>query len=526
MKTMIHSFNTVLCLLLATIALQAQQPYFAKVFDTAQAYSIVRTIDNNYFMAGIYYSNYSRNGAALIKIDNNGNLLKAQKFGNNYATVFSHIIQSGDNYIIAGRVGLIETSNTGFLCVKINNNGDTLWTKAIDFGLTAQAIKVCQTSDMGCILTGNVSLNNAPNSKIAVAKLDLNGNLEWAKTYALGNNTNYSFTVKQMNDGSYIVGGYAENFPPYVGMGVIMSLAADGSFQWSKAYSLATGEGVSVADVLIENDGFMLYLASFTPMLVKTDFSGNVIWAKNYALFSSVNFDNHSVPGLLKTSDNGYAFVSMSWWGNPGSFTKTDANGNTLWSYMMDLPTSAATTMEDNGFLVVGNGPLIGVKSPTLWQSQIGIVKTDSTGYAYYCSQASGVPTEPVTLIEQTLNAVVASGATLKSTSITIGDLLMSAREGCVDFIGGIADDTPGTFQLIASPNPTSGQFELSFSDNNMHKVSSLEVVNALGEVVYQSFNSISSTISIDLSHQARGIYLMKALANDKVFVAKVLITD
>ncbi len=90
----------------------------------------------------------------------------------------------------------------------------------------------------------------------------------------------------------------------------------------------------------------------------------------------------------------------------------------------------------------------------------------------------------------------------------------------------GVNQLTMDNGELTIYPNPTSGVFTVSSSK---FQVSSLRVVNVLGECVYQSeihasTGSASAKSEIDLSAEGKGIYFVEVKTNDGVMMRKVVV--
>jgi hypothetical protein len=515
-------------LLVLLVVLTAQsfpQTTFSRVIDSSQVYSAVCDEENEVYMAGQAYDDlYSLNGILITRMAPNSTIKWAKKIGNQYVEYANAIVNKADTLFVAGALINTGLQYTNFSCIKLTVDGDTLWTRMIDFGVKSVASSAFYCEDNGFLVTGWV-YNSWDFQEIGIARLNADGELLWAKTYNLGALRVNPRSIKQLDDGNIIiVGDYAEYW------GFSLKLDQNGDFVKAANYNTADFVEISLNDVIPNTNGMMLYFTEEKTFLAQIDTAGNLVWARgqNFGSIFWTGSEAKAFTKLTRTADNGFLYVigQEPNFGSVSTSFKTDSLGFISQSTHFELPVQCLLNMEDGGYLALGNGPLNVPKNAIFGEPQIGLVRVDSTGYSDSCSYSSMFFESPIDLVVSDLFIMQTGTGSLVSQHIYVEDVTLFKRSGCVDIVGGIADNTPGTFQLIASPNPTSGQFELSFSDNNMHKVSSLEVVNALGDVVYQSFNSISSTISIDLSHQARGIYLIKALSNDKVFVAKVLVTD
>lgn len=70
-------------------------------------------------------------------------------------------------------------------------------------------------------------------------------------------------------------------------------------------------------------------------------------------------------------------------------------------------------------------------------------------------------------------------------------------------------------------PNPTRGQFFLNTGNVLPKKI---EIVNYLGEIVYQNLTPQSSNLIINLSKHSKGIYFVKVFINENINVSKIVL--
>jgi hypothetical protein len=220
--------------------------------------------------------------AYLVKTDSTGNTLWSKVYGGNSSYEYAHSFQqtSDDGYIVCGGT---RSSGTGgsidFLLLKIDNNGNILWTKTYgspndDYGESIQV-----TSDGGYILAG--CTGTFANSYDAyLIKTDSIGNLIWSKTYG-GANWDFGYSVKQTFDGGYIISGMTQSF----GMGgrdvYVIRTDANGNALWTKTFGTVGDDLSQFVDET--NDGGFICLAicdSFNNYhndicLIKTDNLGN-----------------------------------------------------------------------------------------------------------------------------------------------------------------------------------------------------------------------------------------------------------
>ena len=107
-------------------------------------------------------------------------------------------------YIITGVTSFF--GNSDVYLIKTDGNGDSLWTKTFDGGVTGGAggYSVQQTTDDGYIIAGE------RNQKIYLIKTDGNGDSLWTKLFEDSIGAGFDdrgYSVQQTTDGGYIVAG-------------------------------------------------------------------------------------------------------------------------------------------------------------------------------------------------------------------------------------------------------------------------------------------------------------------------------
>ncbi|MFQ5911521.1 MAG: hypothetical protein ACE5IJ_12510, partial [Thermoplasmata archaeon] len=222
--------------------------------------------------------------------------------GREYDFEGHNVRQTSDGgYVVVGNTQVYASStdvtNDSVFLVKIDSNGNMLWSRAYDRG---SGYSVQQTTDRGYIIAGK-SYSKGDKREIYLIKTDAEGNKIWSKTFNGKKDRNVredvdfsGRSVQQTADGGYIIAGQTSRW----------DVARD---RW-------------LYDV----------------HLVKTDSEGNELWSRTYGRGSG-----HSVQ---QTTDGGYITVGRKWipdftrdsrlansWSQDVYLIKTDAEGNEDW---------------------------------------------------------------------------------------------------------------------------------------------------------------------------------------------------
>ncbi len=506
----------------------AQPITFSKVYyDSTTGTSgraVIPAYDSGYLIAGQH--NFS--SALIFKIDSAGNHLWSKEIGTSYNELFNAIIPTHDScYVLAGNMRDTIINVDNLFCVKVNSIGDTLWSKSISMGANAQTVfSITETFDHGFVMTGYIGNIGPPYSYIVTAKIDSAGGLEWSNTLTSANYENYGFSIKQVPDSGYVLCGYAETHNgTFQGDAVLIKLSSAGDIVWANKYNNNPPAFFTGQDVLIAPNGFMcMFSTSNKIALVKTDFSGNVIWSSSIPAGGFGSFPA-SQPKIHATSDGGFILVNGTGdsFGNNNNteLLKVDSSGNLLWAQDLDLNAIEALQTKDSGFIILGNGPLIGAAPHmTTPLPQIGILKTDSLGNGSGCANPDGSTSSVDSVIGTIIFATQISGSVLTDVFPVVNAITLVVDSGCVYRSGGVHELSVADFTI--SPNPTSSLFVVSSSDFG-DKNSRIEIFSTLGEKVYSSpLNLKLQTLNPKLP---AGIYFVQ-VGDEKKRVVKKLVVE
>lgn len=165
--------------------------------------------DNGYMVAG--YGDYAAGDRMLAAfIDSVGDTIHTHAYGwNNYTARATAAVRCLDgNYLLAGY------NQTGFV-VKIDELGDTLWTRHYLSDVIDQIYDVQQLADSTFIAVG-VSYDPIALTlgDVALVKLDPQGNVLWSRAWRYSD-SDYAFTATATSDGGFLLGGRTKSFSGY-----------------------------------------------------------------------------------------------------------------------------------------------------------------------------------------------------------------------------------------------------------------------------------------------------------------------
>ena len=200
----------------------------------------------------------------VVKVDGDGTLQWSKCYGGSKGErAYSIIELTTGGYLISG----LAQSNDGdvlynrgqddFWILKLDSAGDTLWSKIFGGSGIDVAHNVIETKDGGYLISGYGDSYDGDfignNSDIGgedglLIKLDKDGNTQWKKLYG-GNFHDDFYSIKQLNDGGFIIAGTSNstdadftNNHGYSDMWVLR-LKENGDTMWTRCFGGSEPDG-------------------------------------------------------------------------------------------------------------------------------------------------------------------------------------------------------------------------------------------------------------------------------------------
>jgi hypothetical protein len=252
-------------------------------------HNVISTHDNGF----IYTAEINLDNDIITKKDSIDNRLWTYKMP---LKKISSIIEAKDSSIYVCGYNL-----SNCCIVKLNSIGKILWYKVFSGGKNGMSI--IETSDRNILVTGQY----VANVSAYLLKINPNGQVIWSKYYSAAQTFN-SLSVSETNDHHYLLTGRVFLTSPYADSWAA-KLDTSGTPVWSKSYhaayvSLSQGNG------FYENQYGQYFLSlsatsSYSNLLLRLDNSGNVKWFRSYAL--SPTYPSSFLYKSILTHDGGIA---------------------------------------------------------------------------------------------------------------------------------------------------------------------------------------------------------------------------
>jgi hypothetical protein len=383
-----------------------------------QAFSVQQTTDGGYIMAGTKSTGGMNPDIYLVRTDERGDTLWTKTYYRNYSSVARAVLETLGGFMVAGSdVITIGPGRMDFFLMKIDQQGDTVWTRTYGGSNDEQAFDLKPTPDGGYILCGQATELSGQLSYFLV-KTNSWGNRLWDQKYGLGERDRaYGKSVQVTSDGGYVIIGYVDDVDVGISADYVYMVKADaaGSVVWTKSFDWPGAE--LAYDIQEVSDGYAIVghsnsmgTGGWEIFLLKTDTLGNELWTRTYG-----DSSDERAYSLEKMPDNGFLISGMTRSMGAGSsdfyLIRTDSLGNTLWTRTYGGTSSEEAwdfkPTADGGYVIGGSS-----YSYTAGWADFYLVKTDANGYVpiqsgrdpgivqnYHLYQNYPNPFNPITVI-------------------------------------------------------------------------------------------------------------------------------
>jgi hypothetical protein len=309
---------------------------FERNYDTLGCYysnCIVEFLDG-YVLCGSSYSAATAQDAAIVRIDSLGNIVWVKQYGTPSTDGALKCVPTIDSCILV--VGIKEeysTTNGKLWILKLNQNGDTLWTKSYKIntgGNVPKDIQLCKSG--GFLISGYCTTLISADAIAMLVRIDSLGNLLWSKYY---NNQTLSdfYSCKEILGGGFICTGGTYTS----GQTDIYIVRTDslGDTLWTKVLGNTNADfGASIiqsqdSNIIIVGSTFHPSLNNWDIVLYKLSLTGGIIWHKTLG-------DNkeNTAHTIVQLTDGNYLIggtTNTISYGYQGLLIKVDSFGDTLW---------------------------------------------------------------------------------------------------------------------------------------------------------------------------------------------------
>ncbi len=297
-------------------------------------------------------------GMVLVSIKNYGGTLYDTHL--DIISLDEYLITIGNSYSSDNDLAGLNKGDSDAIIVKYDKEGNIIWNKNFGGSLLDRFYRIVAVED-GFIAVGHSNSNdndlaglNKGGQDAIIVKYDFNGNLVWSKNYG-GSNNDYFRGVAVLEDGIIAIGYSASDDGDLIGLnkggqdGLVVKYDFSGNLIWSKTYGgtatdyfynvQAIGNGFVVAGYSNSVNGDLqdMNKGSNDGIVVRYDSDGNIVWNKNFGgtnseVFRNITVTNDSILIVGNSDSNNLDLAGLQKGGTDGILVKYDYNGNLIWT--------------------------------------------------------------------------------------------------------------------------------------------------------------------------------------------------
>jgi hypothetical protein len=437
----------------------------------------------NIFVVG--NTDYGLSGIFTV-INNSGVITIKRKITTPNTSGFTKIIQLKDSSFAT--VGY--ANSTHGLCVRLNSQGDTLWTKTFGSsnGTVVIVNDIVEDQDSNLILVGNSG------SRGFILKLSHSGSVVWSKEFNSSNLVAAFFELNALDvrsNGNVVIAG-TEAITGQSEKGLLIELDSIGSV----VQAIRCNETTSFRDLKIIN-GTIYGFDEVYGSLFQVDQNLNFQWANTYCNFIRSQMGNDAF--IEQDNANNVLFTLND--GFYGHVLKIDTLGNPLNERSVIGMSIKSLEKQDGTPVVLSNGPVLGVKSSDFAHPHFGLMH----GVSNQCSFVQSSFAFPFQYTSSSLPLNESGSIIPTQISIAISESDLQSEQGCIDILGDLTD-LNAKEQILVSPNPSSGLLNI---ESTFSVPTAVSIVDAYGKECAH-FQVDQNNSVLDLSYLDAGIYFIK----------------
>ncbi len=229
-----------------------------------EGFSVATTFDKGYAFLG-FTDSYGAGGydVLLVKTDSLGKVQWQKTYGGSdwdFGYSLQQLPDSG--FIMCGLTYSFGPGNGNVYVIRIDKNGDTLWTRAIG-GEGGYSIgnSICVHEDSLYAIIGATTSFGIGDTNIYFILMDSKGMVKKYTTYG-STNDNVGNSIRGTVDRGFIVFGSTDSVEPGKPDEMLLKLDSMGDMQWMQIYHLSTGRNIGKDAIQAPDSSYLAVSAS------------------------------------------------------------------------------------------------------------------------------------------------------------------------------------------------------------------------------------------------------------------------
>ena len=288
-------------------------------------YDVIATSDGGFLFVGHTWSFGNAQQVYAVKTDFHGNTMWEKTYGGGMWDVGEAVIEiKGGGYIIAGHSNSpgISSGNTDVYLIKIDQDGNQLWQKAHGnpaFPNHEWAYDITQLPDEGFLVVGGRNRYSYGSKNGLVLRTDKEGTLLWEKEFLEeGQAEETVYSISNTNNGDYFICSTTNSVAePGIYQPKIAKMDMEGNIDWQrtfaangKSYHRFSAAGTEKGDIVLVGSSGRQVATGYDEdaFMVRIDDKGNIIWSYPYGTYDNDDWGW----SVFETPDNNIVFVGST----------------------------------------------------------------------------------------------------------------------------------------------------------------------------------------------------------------------
>jgi hypothetical protein len=286
-----------------------------------KGYSVFETDDGGFVVTGFTkFYGAGEKDIYLVKTDANGNLEWEKWYGGTSDEEGYAVVQTNDlGYLIAGRTSSYGQGGDIWV-IKTNSAGDTLWTRVIGGTKSDQVNNVIETSVNDYLIVGSFRLQDNSSDLYAI-RINANGDTLWTKKYDRNNRWDAGYDIVEVENGNFLIAGYLDS------RNALLKINNLGDTLWTKTYGPEDPTGFVSMSKSSDGNYFLLkpddYLGVGFSSIYKVDTDGNILDTDSLCLNKNYPANYGDSKDIQSTPFGGYIISGSS---------RIAVSGTTAWN--------------------------------------------------------------------------------------------------------------------------------------------------------------------------------------------------
>ena len=285
------------------------------------AWGLAATSDGGCIITGYAQQNVTTDrDLFVVKLSATGSLEWNRNYGGSgYESGFGIAEDGAGGYVVAGTTTSYGWGSSDIYALRLDADGDTLWTKVFGTPYSDETWDMIRTSDGNFVISASMFIDSGSGAQSpALFKIDPDGQVVWDHLY-LGESGVFAHIsgVIELANGEIQLAGQRSGTGN--GDALLIRANATGGFVWAREYQLPSSPGEWFEDLVQTEDGDLIMAGWYSndfgqgTLLVRVDSSASIVEAASHPA-GSFTFDDARIEGVLDNLNGTFTLGGTMRW--------------------------------------------------------------------------------------------------------------------------------------------------------------------------------------------------------------------